>query len=108
MPVVYVFTQTEMSKRADIAEKIGCINKKGIKVLESKTINGVYDLVPPVLRLQYPDYTTASKIEMKDDLELRELKTLLEKMGVANPLIIIQYEEVIPLSSIGHGSRCIG
>ena len=105
MPVYYVFTQTGKDKREDVAKKIGDISAEGVKVLESKPIDGVYDLVPGGLRLQYPIYTTAAKIAMRHDVKVSELRTLLRKMGVTDPLILVEYEEIIPLSHVGAGAR---
>ncbi len=105
-PIAYVFTQTKDNKKEEIAKKIRGIHTEEIQVMESKPINGLYEIVEGGLRLQNASYTTAAKISISDDSrQLERLKKLLSKKGVTDPLILIQYETLIPTSSIGPGSN---
>jgi len=108
-PIAYVFTQTKTDKKEEVANEIRGIHTEEIKVMESLPIEGKYEIVKGGLRLQEPSYTTASKIAIRDDSTLEKLKKLLNKKGVSNPLILIEYEELIPLSSAVHGmNQAIG
>jgi len=108
-PIAYVFTQTKPDKKEEVAKKIRNTHTESISVIESKPINGVYEIVQGGLRLQDASYTTAAKISISDDSkQLERLKKLLSKKGVTDTLVLIQYETIIPTSSIGHGTSHIG
>jgi len=97
MPLVYIFTQSLPNESEDVAKKIGDeIRAEGMEVVESRAIDGYYQLAPGGFSLRHPAYTTASMILMPRDREIKDLQILLKKIGVINPMILVSSEQIAP------------